>query len=96
MRCRSWTARLLQLDKHELLDKFQEYDFDLVGISAFSTQHPAVKLLARYIKKHYQVPIILGGPLPTYQPEFALRTTEVDVCVIGGGRGGRGSGAGSL
>jgi radical SAM superfamily enzyme YgiQ (UPF0313 family) len=57
----------------------------VVGISAFSTQYPAVKLIAEHIKSERKSPFIVGGPLANYQPEMVLRTTASDVCVVGEG-----------
>lgn len=74
-----------QLEKEELLPEIDCLDFDIVGISAFSTQYPAVRLFAEYIKKNRRVPVLVGGPLAHYQAGMTLRTTEVDVCVIGEG-----------
>jgi radical SAM superfamily enzyme YgiQ (UPF0313 family) len=78
-------GQALKLSKEELLTEFDKLDFDILGITAFSTQYPAVKLFAEYIKKNHNVPIIVGGPLATYQAEMVLATTDVDICVIGEG-----------
>jgi radical SAM superfamily enzyme YgiQ (UPF0313 family) len=78
-------GQALQLSKEELLPEIDKFDFDIVGITSFSTQYPAVKLFTKYIKKNCDVPVIVGGPLATYQAEMVLRTTDVDVCVIGEG-----------
>jgi len=78
-------GQALQLPKEELLTTLNEYEFDVLGLSAFSTQYPAVKLIGDYIKENRDVPIIVGGPLATYQSDMVLKTTEIDVCVIGEG-----------
>lgn len=78
-------GQAMQLSKEELSPKIDKFDFDIVGITSFSTQYPAVKLFAEYIKKNHNVPVIVGGPLATYQAEMVLATTDVDVCVIGEG-----------
>lgn len=78
-------GQALQLSKEELLPEIERYDFDAIGISAFSTQYPAVKLVASKIKEERGVPVIIGGPLATYQPELVLKTTRSDICVIGEG-----------
>ena len=78
-------GQAMQLEKQELLPKIDQYDFDIVGISAFSTQYPAVQLFSKYIKKNRDTPIIVGGPLAHYQADMTLRTTRADVCVIGEG-----------
>lgn len=78
-------GQVLQLRKEKLLTEIDKYDFDIAGISAFSTQYPAVKLFSEHIKKNRKVPVIVGGPLATYQAELCLKTCDVDVCVIGPG-----------
>lgn len=78
-------GQVLQLPKEELVPHLDPYDFDLVGISAFSTQYNAVRYLSNFIKTKKDVPIIVGGPLATYQPELVLKTTKADICVIGEG-----------
>ena len=78
-------GQAMQLSKEELLPEISTFNFDIAGISAFSTQYPAVKLFAETIKKDRSVPVMVGGPLATYQPEMVLKTTAADVCVIGEG-----------
>ncbi|OVE76435.1 hypothetical protein BVX97_00945 [bacterium E08(2017)] len=78
-------GQALQLTKEELAAEVDKYDFDCLGISAFSTQFPAVKQLASHVKRQRDLPIIVGGPLATYQPELTLKSCDVDVCVIGPG-----------
>ena len=78
-------GQAMQLTKEELLPEIDKFDFDIIGITSFSTQYPSVKLIAKYIKKNRNVPVIVGGPLATYQSEMVLNTTDADVCVIGEG-----------
>ena len=78
-------GQAMQLTKEALLPEIDKFDFDIVGITSFSTQYPSVKLFAKYIKKNRNVPVIVGGPLATYQAEMVLKTTDADVCVIGEG-----------
>ena len=78
-------GQALQFNKGELLLEINKFNFDIVGITAFSTQYPTVKLLAEQIKETFRVPVIVGGPLASYQAEMVLATTDVDVCVIGEG-----------
>jgi len=54
-------GQALQLSKEEILAQIAPLDFDVAGISAFSTQYPAVKLIAEHIKKRRKVPVITGG-----------------------------------
>lgn len=78
-------GQVLQLPKEELAPNINSHEFDVIGISAFSTQYNAVRHLSNYIKTKTDVPIIVGGPLGIYQPEIVLKTTKADVCVTGEG-----------
>ena len=78
-------GQALQIPKEDLISQIEAHHFDIAGISAFSTQYPAVKLLAAHIKKEHKTPVIVGGPLATYQPELVISSTVTDVCVIGEG-----------
>jgi radical SAM superfamily enzyme YgiQ (UPF0313 family) len=78
-------GQAMQLAKEKLLPEIDKFDFDVAGITSFSTQYPSVKLFANYIKKNRKVPVIVGGPLASYQAEMVLKTTDADVCVIGEG-----------
>jgi len=78
-------GQAMQFSKEELLPEIDKCNFDIVGITSFSTQYPALKLFAETVKKKYSVPVIVGGPLASYQARMVLATTAVDVCVIGEG-----------
>ncbi len=82
-------GQALQLPKEKLgnvLESLMEdFNPDVVGISAFSTQFNAVRQLSALLKKNKDVPVVVGGPLATYQAELTLRTTDADICVIGDG-----------
>lgn len=73
------------INEEEVCKKIANFNFDLVGINAFSTQYKYIKWLSEQIRKHTKVAIILGGPLATYNPELVLRNTNVDICVISEG-----------
>ncbi|MBI5526040.1 MAG: B12-binding domain-containing radical SAM protein [Deltaproteobacteria bacterium] len=78
-------GQCMQLTKDEILPWIDKHDFDIAGISAFSSQFNSVKLIAEHIKKTHRTPVIVGGALSTYQPQLTLKNTDVDVCVIGDG-----------
>ncbi|MBF0285089.1 MAG: B12-binding domain-containing radical SAM protein [Magnetococcales bacterium] len=78
-------GQALQLEKQELAPLIERYDADIIGITAFSTQFNAVRFLSEKIKAARNVPIIIGGPMATYQAQFTLEKTLADVCVIGDG-----------
>lgn len=78
-------GQALQLEKKELAPLIEKYTPDVVGITAFSTQYNAVRHLSKYVKDRIKIPVVVGGPLPTYQASLVLKTTDVDICVIGEG-----------
>ncbi len=78
-------GQALQLPKELLIPQLDAFERDAVGITAFSTQYNAVRQIAAHLKAASNAPIIVGGPLATYQPELVLQTTAADVCVIGDG-----------
>jgi radical SAM superfamily enzyme YgiQ (UPF0313 family) len=65
--------------------KIKEMSFDVVGISAISSQYGYVKWLANELKKISDVPIVVGGALATLSPDIVIKNSKVDVCVIGEG-----------
>jgi len=70
----------------QVLDVIRNNSFDVLGISAMSTQYNYVRRLAGAIKEiDNSIKIILGWVLSTYSYESILEHTEVDICVIGEG-----------
>lgn len=69
----------------EVFNFIREYNPDLIGISALSTQFKHVEEMAKKIKSSRNTPIVLGGALATFNPELVLKHTPVDICVIGEG-----------
>jgi len=72
----------LELNKEQAVERIRKSDFDIVGISALSTQYAYVKWLSSKIKEIKNVKIILGGLLPTHNTDTVLNHTKVDICVI--------------
>lgn len=71
--------------KEETARKLEKINYDVVGINAFSTQYSYVKWLTGELKKYHQGKIIMGGPLPTFNPSLVLEKTNADICVISEG-----------
>ena len=60
--------------------------YDLIGISAYATQYRYLRQLTLGLKERWpDLPVVCGGPGPTFSAETILRNTGVDVCVIGEG-----------
>lgn len=72
-----------QLSVAEALERIDFSRFDFFCISAYSTQYRYLKEFSLALKeRHGEVPIICGGPGPTFSYEVILRHTGVDVCVL--------------
>jgi radical SAM superfamily enzyme YgiQ (UPF0313 family) len=75
----------LDLNESEVLERVKNFDADIIGISAFSTQYKYVKWLSQEIKKFINCKIVAGGPLTTHSAEVVLKNSDVDICVLGEG-----------
>jgi radical SAM superfamily enzyme YgiQ (UPF0313 family) len=70
----------------QAVEKIDFSRFDLFGISAYSTQYKYLKNFSLSLKQRYPaIPIVCGGPGPTFSHEVILKHTGVDVCVLGEG-----------
>jgi len=75
-----------QLSIEDTFKGIKARDFDVIGITALSTQYNFVKALSHSIKNTYpEKKIILGGALATLSAKTVLENTDIDICVIGEG-----------
>lgn len=74
-----------QYSNKQVIKKIEKSNYDVVGISALSTQYKYVKWLTSELREHSDNSIIVGGALTTLNPEIVLRNTKTDICVIGEG-----------
>jgi anaerobic magnesium-protoporphyrin IX monomethyl ester cyclase len=75
-----------QFDREEVLKRICRLKYDVVGISAFSTQYDYVKWLVSALKSvHKSGKVVVGGALATHSFEVVLKNTGVDACVVGEG-----------
>jgi anaerobic magnesium-protoporphyrin IX monomethyl ester cyclase len=72
-------------NRNEVLAKIKNFDCEIIGITAMSTQYSYVKWLVQELKKVTNARIIVGGLLATYSSDIVLKNTGVDICVIGEG-----------
>ncbi|MBI4308960.1 MAG: B12-binding domain-containing radical SAM protein [Candidatus Omnitrophica bacterium] len=73
------------IDDGDVFRKMEEYRIDAVACSFMSTEAGGFNVLVRQIRGRYpNMPIIAGGPHPTYYPKIA-DTWPVDAVVIGEG-----------
>ena len=70
----------------ETIKDIKSREFDLVGITALSTQYSFVKWVSSELKKYFpENKVIVGGQLAHYNAETLLENSSVDVCVRGEG-----------
>jgi len=74
-----------QWNRRQVLQRLEGMEYELIGVTAMSTQYSYVKWLTSEIRKRSNAAIVLGGLLATYSPRIVLEHTEVDFCVIGEG-----------
>ena len=73
------------LSEEEVIRTIPSLDYDIVGITALSTQYAYVKWLAQQLKQHNDAPIVVGGPLGTFSAKEVLKNMQIDICVLSEG-----------
>ena len=73
------------LKEKEILAKLKNMKCDVFGISSLSGNFTYTKNLISLIKKNFDVPVIIGGPLGTHNSETVLAHAKADICVLGQG-----------
>lgn len=76
---------LKPLSKEELKDFIFNTKPNLIGISIMVRALPTVKELITLIRQVKNIPIVIGGPQVTIEPEFTLKYTQADYAVVGEG-----------
>jgi radical SAM superfamily enzyme YgiQ (UPF0313 family) len=72
-------------DEENMLQKIRDFNPDIIGITTMTSNFKFVVQLSRVIKKHFNTPIILGGPHPTTNPDDAISEKSIDMICIGEG-----------
>jgi radical SAM superfamily enzyme YgiQ (UPF0313 family) len=78
------TDLLLVSHTPDLMGAIGKYDPGLIAFSALTGVHHSIQRLAIQIKQHFNVPIIVGGPHPTYSPEM-IEQPGIDIICRGEG-----------
>jgi len=73
------------LSLNMVTDYIKRNEFDVFGITAFSTQWNYVEQLVGAIRALSSGRIVLGGPLATFSQEEVFSVLDVDVCVMSEG-----------
>src|SRR5207249_1251693 len=64
------TDLLLVSHTPDLLAAIRQCDPGLIALSALTGVHHSLEKLAVFIKQQLNIPIIVGGPHPTYSPDM--------------------------
>ena len=78
-------TRLYKEPHKEIYNSINEFRPDIVGISAFTFEAPAMYHYAYLIKNLTDIPIVAGGPHATSLPQEVIKNKEIDIAVIGEG-----------
>lgn len=74
-----------EISAEALLSHVGSFDPDLIGFSTVTLQWNHTRRYASIIKRLFKVPIICGGPHPTFKPEEVINDPSVDMVCIGEG-----------
>ena len=69
----------------EIYRIINEFQPDIVGISAITLEAPAMYQIAHFVKMVSDIPVVVGGPHATSVPEEVIKNHDVDIVVIGEG-----------
>ena len=75
----------LRLSDNKVEESIKKMDFDVVAMGVIVTGYKYVKNLCSIIKKHKDVPIIIGNSVATSIPETLMEKTEADIGVMNEG-----------
>src|SRR3989338_5370387 len=75
----------LRLSDEEIEGYIKKTNFDVAAFGCMVTGYKYVKKLAEIIKKHKEVPIIVGNSVASSIPEILLEKTKADIGVRGEG-----------
>jgi radical SAM superfamily enzyme YgiQ (UPF0313 family) len=68
----------------DLIEAVRQSNPGLIAFSALTGVHHSIQRLARTVKQHLNVPVIVGGPHPTYSPEM-IEQPGIDIICRGEG-----------
>lgn len=76
---------LLLSHSKDCYKEIEEFKPDLIGFSAFTGMHKSVFRTAGTMKRRLGVPVIIGGPHPTFYPECIDEYPDIDLICCGDG-----------
>jgi radical SAM superfamily enzyme YgiQ (UPF0313 family) len=78
------TDLLLVSHTPDLISAIRKFDPGLIAFSALTGVHHSIQRLALQVKHHFHIPVIVGGPHPTYSPEM-IDQPGIDIVCRGEG-----------
>ncbi len=85
MKARGHQSFICAIDDGNVLDRIKEWRIDAIACSFMSTEAGGFNILIRQIRQLYpSLPIIAGGPHPTYYPQI-IDSWGLDAVVVGEG-----------
>lgn len=69
----------------DIFKDIENYKPDLIGFTCFTGMEQSTYKMIRFIKKNVDVPVVLGGPHPTFYPECLDQVSELDFICRGEG-----------
>ena len=72
-------------DEDWYIDRIRLFDPDLICFSALTNLYAFVAEKAALIKKHFSIPIAVGGIHPTILPDYVIQNSDIDMICIGEG-----------
>ncbi len=77
-------GRLLELSPEQIVERAEDFDPEVIGITSLTMEGPVAHHIAAAIKKRWpDRPVLLGGPYPTSSVEKASSDVNVDFCFHG-------------
>ena len=76
---------LLNNDIKKILQNIKKEEPDIIGFSCMTCFYENIIQIANKIKEKFNIPIILGGPHPTFSPDKTLNNPSIDIICRGEG-----------
>ena len=72
-------------DENWYLERIKSFKPDLIGFSCLTNLYSFACDKAKILKKHFDIPIAIGGIHPTILPEYVIENSNFDIICIGEG-----------
>ena len=75
----------LDIAENEYIRDVRKFNPDIIAFTSTTNTHPIVELHSYWIKKHLDLPILVGGIHSTLNPEEVLNKGSIDMVCVGEG-----------